>query len=314
MPTQGKSPRLQKNPPKSGRDQSGYIKGKYYMVNGKVMLWNGHQFVDPLGGQQPPGNGNTSLSGSGGSSGGGGGTAGPAVRTITGRKLSQAQVDALKADFSHIAQMYGVNLGGGALDHAVRMDLSSSEFLQRVQVIQRIKENQTFFQQFAGVLKDQGIKEGRLSFNEQKDIILGQAPAKFYQAWEHASVRAGLVSSGLSFSRKGPGQGYTSVGHAFVNQLIGAIGRDKILSGSPTINDIYSKVANDLLNVLPESAYQNFNLSKSDIIQLEAGGPHSLALAQKVRQLQANAAGRDREAQNALPNPQDQSGYTPGSL
>jgi hypothetical protein len=99
------------------------------------------------------------------------------------------------------------------------------------------------------------------------------------------------------------------VGEKFIHQLMGALGRDRTLSGSPTVQETYAKIASDIMDVLPESRFQDFGLTKKDFIELEAGGKHSLTLAQKVRQIQANVAARGNEARPFQQQQQD-TGYT----
>lgn len=308
MPVQPKPPgggkgRKPINPPSGGGSSGGYEKGKVYQIGNGYYTWDGTHWV-PVGGGGGGGGGSIS----GGYGGFGGGFGGFALTTTTGRKLSQAQVDALKADFRHIANIYGVNLSGAAALHLVKMDLSTSEVLQRVQVIQHIKENAIFFHQFSNTLMAKGITHKPLTKQEIRNFVLGTAPPKFYGAWEEASTRAGLVSAGLRIGKPNLG-GDLTVGEKFLHQLMGALGRDRTLSGSPTVQETYAKIASDIMDVLPESRFQDFGLTKKDFIELEAGGKHSLTLAQKVRQIQANVAARGNEARPFQQQQQD-TGYT----
>src|SRR5262245_1644693 len=142
--------------PKQGGGGGGKPQGHWEWINGHLVWVPGSINSLRGGGNGGGGDGGRSGGGAGwcgivggggggyaGSSGGGycgggyGGYAGPAMRTVTGRQLSQAQLDALKADYKHIGQMYGINITDAVARHAAQMDLSSSEFLQRVQVIQR---------------------------------------------------------------------------------------------------------------------------------------------------------------------------------
>jgi hypothetical protein len=205
-----------------------------------------------------------------------------------------------------------VNLSGAALNHAIQMDLSSSEFLQRIQVIQKTNENDVFFHQLSNTLIAKGIRNKPLSKAEERNFVLGAAPNQFYNVWEEANVRSGIVQAGGKIGKPAQG-GDLTVGEGLIHQLMGTVGRDALLSNSGAVTALYSKFTKDLQSLLPETRYQGYGVTKKDILTGDIGGKGSLTIQKELEQIQANAAARGQtEGLQQVPQ-QAPGGYTTGT-
>lgn len=280
-----------------------------FQVGNILYRWNaslGRYVGSVLGG----GSGSTSSS-SGGSSGGSssGGAAGAALTTVTGRKLSQAELDSLKSDYSHIWNLYfGKQLSGAQLVHLAKMDLSSSEFLDRVKVLEKARAYAPFYHQLQNTLRTRGM----LRPNENLDVkqfILNKAPAEYYKVVEEAYARSGLVTAGLHIGAPKRGDEYVS--HGFLHQLIGTLGRDAVLSNNATVQKLYTDLANNIVEGLPEAHFEGMGTSKRDILTALAGGRGSAEKRKQLEQLMLNKQARGTtEGSLQAPQQGSNSGYT----
>ncbi len=180
--------------------------------------------------------------------------------------------------FQATATQEGVNLGDKRLAFLFRNDVSTQEFATRASALTTLRVNQQYFDAFNEQLKQQG--EQPLTRQDMFKFVLGEGNQKWYDLWNQSTTRFTAEQAGISFGRAA--QSYTALPQSAVSAIAG-----KQLSPAAQAS-AFGKLAQDLTSTLPLSKIQKFNISKSDLVELEFGGPHQASIAQRVQQILQN--------------------------
>lgn len=197
-------------------------------------------------------------------------------------KMSPTQYITTKKSYEAYATKNGVMMDPKRLTWLFQNNVSPTEFAQRSQAVQTLRDNQQYFNAFNQQLKQQGMQP--LTEADKFKMIMGEGNAEWYDTWNNASSRYAGEQAGLKFgpSATGTGANYLRLGEGVVKQVAG-LG----LTAGQTSSG-YAQLAKDLTSLLPQSRIQGMGLTKKDLVQLEFGGPNQAAIAVKAAQIVAN--------------------------
>lgn len=263
-----------------------------------------------------PGNGGGSSGSSGSSSSGSSSTHSSGSGPFG---YSQFQYNQMARAYQNVASHYIGQVSAAMIHNWIGHGVSVSEVNQRFMVLQRIRENQQWFQSFNNVLHIRGILKPNQNFNfeMQKNFVLGNLSPKFYNVWGEAANQAGLRQQGIAITGNNRPGGNLSLTTGQAKSLENRLGRDAAISGAA--NKTYAQVA-DILSKLPDAALTGLGFSKQDALTVAAGGQDAARIKQQWQQIEANAAAFSTTQAQDVASPLDQSqqqgqsqGYTPGS-
>lgn len=176
-----------------------------------------------------------------------------------------------RREYQHIAQVYGLQLSDQEFGRLVAGAVSPQEFLDRAEAAARLSENPAYMRAFQHYAQAAGL--GRVGPREAFDAMLGMAPKEFYDVWEQTVIRSMSELSGVDLS----------------DRMV-----RKIQKLSPTrIQDTeeakqtFEQLAQQIRTTIPLSRIYKFGITKSDLLQLEFGGPRQAEIAERVRRVLA---------------------------
>lgn len=179
--------------------------------------------------------------------------------------MQPAEYLSTRQSWQRQAQIYGFNFTNEEFGTAVNQGVSTQEFTDRLEAAARFDENPQFAKAWAHYTGQSGKKD-------IFDAILGVAPKEFYDVYEKASVKTAAALEGVH------------LGDKLVEQITSR-------SATPlTEADIAEKagqLARDLRTLAPLSKLVGFGLNKSDLVQLEFGGPRQAKVFEKAERVKA---------------------------
>ncbi len=210
-----------------------------------------HDQKDP--GFVPPG-GKTPGGGSTGSGGGGGGS--------SSASLIQSYID--------IAKDFGENISAAVANKLLAGRVSISEWTDRLRGDETLKSNEDLFAAYNETLKANGKKP--LDENDLVTFMAGKSTKENYDLFNEAYLRFATDQAGQPDPKK---LSYT--------QLAGKV---KTGISVPSLEKGYGQMIQDL-KLLPYSRLHKIGLSRSELIQLEFGGPLQAKAKEKVQRIVA---------------------------
>lgn len=200
-------------------------------------------------------------------------------------KMSASRYRAMSDQYSSIARTYGVELDKARLGSLIGGDTSIQELTDRLEAVKRLQEYGPAMKEFQQVLASRGIKSGD---GDMVNFILGKAPKQFYSIWEETQVGTAARTAGVHIS-----QGLV---RKISRQLPGIQSEQDVIAG-------FQDLATKIQSVMPMSKIAKYGISRRDLTELEFGGPHQAAIAERVQNLinSTQAFYTGQRAQGQLP-------------
>lgn len=193
-------------------------------------------------------------------------------------KMSEAQYLSNLKQYENIASKAGINLNGGQLDWMFMNNVSPSEFADRAVAYSRLNRNQALYNSFRAELIQRGVKPKDITKKGLLRFILGEGNKQWYDVWQDAVTRNAATQAGLAVGKKNALE-YLPQG---LIERISGMG----LSES-ALNKGFEQLADDIANLLPDSRFFGSGLTTGDFVTLRFGGKGRQAIADKVKEIQA---------------------------
>lgn len=207
--------------------------------------------------------------------------------------LSPAEYMSARMDFKRAAAKYGFKLSDSDFgSYVVQGNIDFQEFTDRIEGAARIKEDPFYRKAYEHYAKQYGwdTSPGTLL-----DSILGSGPKEFYDVLEKTTIKGEARDAGVQLSDKLVGQ---------IQKRSGAT-----ITGENAQN--FQELALKIKTTLPLSRIYKFGITKSDLVELEFGGPHQADIAAKVQRV-VDTEKAFRETPRAHSSIQPTSGGTAG--
>lgn len=191
-------------------------------------------------------------------------------------RMSPSQYRNLSDTYKELAQRYGLN---GDLDKArigklIGGNVSPTELNDRFTAIQRMKQFGPAFDSFKELVK---AKTGKtLDQAGIYNFVMGKGPADFYDIWEAAQVGTAASQAGVDLS--------AAEMRSIATRVPGIQSEENIASG-------FQDLAKKIKTLMPLSQLASMGVSKSDLIELEFGGPGQTDISARVDQILRNYEG-----------------------
>jgi hypothetical protein len=183
-------------------------------------------------------------------------------------KMSPLQYRSMSDQYNSLARTYGVDLDKARIGHLISGDVSAQELTDRLEAVKRLEDYKPAMEEFKQVLAERGIKG--VGDGDLVNFMLGKAPKQFYSIWEETQVGTAARTAGVHLK-----QGLI---RKISNQLPGVQSEAQVTAG-------FQDLAQKIQSVMPESQYRKMGVTKKDLVELEFGGPHQAAIAEKVTNL-----------------------------
>ena len=172
------------------------------------------------------------------------------------------------------------------------------EWSARVDALDRVSKDADLFADFGAVLKARGLISGKFTMKDAVNFVRRKSSPQFEKVWEEASFTSGLERAGFQFGEDGD-----MSRKSLISMLQGFEARNPGAEVENLGDEFYGQLAERVLTLLPASRIANFGLTKSDILELQLGGPRAASIAQTVNQILANAE-RAKAGPSAKPQAQ----------
>ena len=172
------------------------------------------------------------------------------------------------SQYQHMASMYGISVSSSQIQALIQGQVSPDEFHQRLVVIERLKRNKEFLDQFEQEVK--AMKLGKFDFKDRVDFILGKKPAQFYNLWNQTEARTALADRGFDI---GKGQGDWDVDRKEVQNILGDLGLTGPEGAGVTaqalkqVADVYAQVTGQL----PAARWLEYGISDRERRMIATG-------------------------------------------
>ena len=184
-------------------------------------------------------------------------------------KMSPAEYLQARTSYMHTAERYGFTLTNAEFGKfIVGGDVSQQEFLDRTEAAARIDENPQFARAYKSALEATGVKVGT---KEIFDAVLGMAPQQFYDVYEKTVIAGTAKLAGIGLNQK-------------LVQQIQTAAPGQITESSATTQS-FQQLAQEFRTVVPLGKAYSFGVTKSDLVQLEFGGPKQAQIAETVTRI-----------------------------
>lgn len=260
------------------------LNGTWYTQTG---IANGSGIWSPVGGGTDPNDPNLKVPdinvptfNPGGSSFGGFGTSDPVVlTTVTGRKLTQSQYNALVSDYKHLGLRYGRTISDAQAKKAATMDLSSDEFMDRLQALNLTRDNKSYFSTLKTAAKDNGLK---LDDTDILQSLVGAKPVEFYKTYQELALRVSASQAGIKVTEK---QKNANLDTEISRKDLLSIthGEKDYLTNTSALGKTLEDYALAAIQLLPESRLRGIGVSKKQLYQVVAGKGSAMAQDQVDR-------------------------------
>lgn len=178
-----------------------------------------------------------------------------------------AQYREAEDTYKSTAREMGIRIGNIHTAKLIANDVSADEFADRMQAIDRMRDYEPAMKNFLAFTGWNGNPEfaGK---GGMFDFVLGLSPKKFYQAYEQMSMANAAERAGVDFLDKKDIKKWTG-----------------FTDGNMTEDEYHQRmveVAKKRVKELPISQLHGFGLNKSDLVELEMGGPNAGKIARTI--------------------------------
>ncbi len=196
-------------------------------------------------------------------------------------KMSETQYIRYEASYKGIAASAGINLGPQKLADLFRTDTSVEEFRTKSAAIARVQTDPALRRQLEAVAGE------NLTRRNVYEFVIGEGNEQWYRDWNKAIARNAAVQAGIELGKKA--EGYTAVSPRLIEKY-GLKGLDEA-----TLATGFEKIADTLLESIPDSMVQSMGLSKKEVVRSVLGGKDSAQARALIKRIQETATAFDEE-------------------
>lgn len=202
-------------------------------------------------------------------------------------RMSPAEYRNLRDQYKELAQRYGLfgELGPGRIGKLIKGNVSPQELTDRFTAIGRMKEYGTAFDAFKKVVGNQLGQN--LTDQNIYEFIMGKGPKEFYDLWETTMVGTSAATAGVDLS---------AAEMRTIAQRLPGMQTEEQLQGN------FQQLAKDIKKTMPLSQLTKLGVTKSDLVELEFGGPRQAEIGERVDQIFRNYEGTLQEDRKAFDN------------
>lgn len=221
--------------------------------------------------------------------------------------MSEAEYLSTFRQFDGLAKDIGRPLERAEFGVLLKKGVDLTEFKARTLAQGRIDKNRALFKNFEAVLKRKGIlkPKERMTNQDLNDFVRGKGSKAWEAVWQEASFETGLESIGIRIAG-GTNRARAAFSDLDRKEFIRFIRR--VESGGAEVEDLTGQNFNELAAqvdaVMPASRLAGFGLSKTDIIEMQLGGPRAANIARTVRAALAAQEGFRRGEATPIQNQQ----------
>lgn len=207
-------------------------------------------------------------------------------------RMSPSEYRAMSDQYREIAQRFGLygELGKGRIGNLVKGNVSPTELADRFTAVARMKEYGPAFDQFKKLVGD--TTGAKLDDKNIYEFVMGKGPKEFYELWEQAQVGTSAASAGVDLS--------AAEMRSISSRLPGMQTEEQLQGG-------FQNLARNIKSVMPLSQLTKLGVNKSDLIELEFGGPNQADVAERVDQIYRNYEGTHDDSKKAFDSTIEQS-------
>jgi hypothetical protein len=215
-------------------------------------------------------------------------------------RMSPSEYRQISDQYKELAQRYGLygELGPGRIGKLIKGNVSPQELTDRFTAISRMKEYGTAFDVFKKIVGEQMPQNGKLTDENLYEFIMGKAPKAFYDLWEQTMVGTSAASAGVDLS--------AAEMRSLAQRLPGMQTEEQLQAN-------FQKLAKDIKTIMPLSQLTKLGVNKSDLLELEFGGPNQADIGERVDQIYRNYEGAHQDEGKAFDNTLE-TGAARGSL